>query len=358
MRVRSLVMLAATLCCSLVAVTASAQQPSSKSTAPMAEPPPELGGPVVADETPTTGADVGAATAEQKAEATKAYTEGMTALDDKRFAEALAAFRRSYGVVASPNSRLLVARALVELGRLADAYRELELTVAEAQTAAAADPKYEATAEAAKLEQATLKAQIGFVTVAVVGAAPTAMLTLGGRTIDGGDWGKPVAVDPGSIEVVLTEDAGRRQTVEVAAGASVEVRFEPVQAPPPPIEEPTSGWDGPDRKMMAYIAGGVGLVGIGTFGIFGTLAEGHFERLDTGCKDASNCDPSLQFLADEGQTYQTVANVTLAIGLIGIGAGAGLYLWDFFDSGNNSELSAMRPRLTVGPGSVVVSGRF
>jgi len=183
------------------------------------------------------------------------------------------------------------------------------------------------------------------------------------RVIDAAALGTPLAVDPGRHEVVLVTASGRTQkTIELVAGGTEDITLT-IQAPEPePVVTPeaTSSWSGPDRKMMAYIAGGVGVVGLGTFGIFGALSNGHFDRLESGCADQNPCDADLEGIADQGQTYQTVANVSFVIGLVGIGAGAGLYLWDMFDTGAASEPEArvFNPQLRVGLGTMTVSGRF
>ena len=60
--------------------------------------------------------------------------------DAKHYAEALTAFRASHDVVKSPNTRLMIARCLRELGRLGEAYAETAATIAEAEAGSAAPP--------------------------------------------------------------------------------------------------------------------------------------------------------------------------------------------------------------------------
>jgi hypothetical protein len=63
------------------------------------------------------GVPVEQATKEQKEAAQTAYLAGREAYDGRQFVDALAAFRESYGVVASPNTHLMIAHTLRELGR-------------------------------------------------------------------------------------------------------------------------------------------------------------------------------------------------------------------------------------------------
>ncbi|MBW2458687.1 MAG: hypothetical protein JRI68_29585 [Deltaproteobacteria bacterium] len=298
----------------------------------------------------------------QKAEARKYFMSAMEAWNDKRFEEALENFRSSYGIVASPNSHLMVVRTLVSLSRNAEAYVEAETVVAEADTAAATDPKYEATASAARELAGKLRAQIALVTVvgADQAAPPGATLTVAGRAVEPSRWGQPVAVDPGDVMVVLGDAPPK--SVAAVAGGDHTVDFTPAPEPAP-IEHK---YEGPDRRMMAYIAGGVGAAGLLTFAIFGGVALAEYGDLDDQCPD-KRCPTDLSDDASSGQTYQTVANVGLVIGLVGVAVGAGLFTWDLLDEdsgadagddGTDGEPMARGPRVTVGPGSAMLTVPF
>jgi hypothetical protein len=296
----------------------------------------------------------------QKNEARTYFQAAMAAWNDKRFEEALDNFRSSYGIVASPNSHLMVVRTLASLGRNAEAYAEAETVVAEADAAAAADPKYEATAKAAREQLANLRPQVALVTVmGAAEAAPGAALTVGGRNIDPSQWGRPIPVDPGEVMVVLGNEAPK--TVTATAGGDHTVDFTPAPTEQAPIE---ASYEGPDRMMMAYIAGGVGAAGLITFAIFGGLALSQYDDLDEQCPN-KQCPTDLSGDADTGQTYQTVANVGLIIGLVGVAAGAGLFTWALLDEdegeaddGMDSDPMARAPRVTVGPGSAMLTVPF
>src|SRR5258708_22602493 len=78
--------------------------------------------------------------------AQKVYAQGVDHYRAGRLLEALAAFRASYDMVPSPNSHLMVARALRDRGAIVEAFVEYGKLTAEADAAALRDPKYEATA--------------------------------------------------------------------------------------------------------------------------------------------------------------------------------------------------------------------
>src|SRR5262245_53459073 len=97
--------------------------------------------------------------ADQKLEAQKAFDTGGRHFDAKRYEEALATFRASHATVASPNTRLMIARCLRELGRDVEAYDEFSAVVAEA---AEKGPRYESAAQAAREEQGEVASHLAF----------------------------------------------------------------------------------------------------------------------------------------------------------------------------------------------------
>lgn len=323
-----------------------------------------LGAPVALAQTPDTGVSWEEADGTANFKATQYYKAGTASFGKKDFEAALEAFRNSYGVVKSPNSRLMVVRSLYELGRYREAYEEARVLAGEAETAAAKAQKYEAAVDAAAVELKAAKGKLAFVVIEPEAKAAGAQVTLNGEEVAPDRWGQEILVDPGPVEVVLTTDAGSvTEKGEAKVGEVVELK--PAQendAPkeasvPVPVEAGDGGYSGPDRTAMAIIAGSVGVIGMTNFGIFGLLANGQFSRLDDLCDDGI-CDPSLETEADNGRTYQTVANVSLGLGVAGLAAGAGLFLWEILDPAESTEEAAARPQLHVGPGSVMVTGTF
>mgnify|MGYP002030519275 CR=1 FL=1 len=75
--------------------------------------------------------------------ASVAYSVGVQFLNRGDYEKALEQFRRSYSVVASPNSQLMVARALALLNRKAEAYQVAERVIEQARAEAVHAPKYE-----------------------------------------------------------------------------------------------------------------------------------------------------------------------------------------------------------------------
>ena len=307
------------------------------------------------------------ATPKQTGQANTAHQAGVKLLGAKRYDEALTKFRESRSIVANPGTSLMIVRTLNEAGRPVDAYNEGVEALKEAQEAAAQAPdKHQVTATDIEKEIETAKAKIALLTVTVSGASAGATVTVGSRKLTPAEVGQPIAVQPGEVDVVLQAAEGNdTEKVKLSAGGAVTVALSPTEAtkaPPPtprappraPPKEEGSNYRGPDRFMLALIAGGVGVLGFIGFGTFGLLSNARFERLETACGEDDFCDPALEDQADKGRAYQIAANVGLVVGIVGVAAGAGLFMWDFFDP--EAEQTALR--LTIGPTGAGLNASF
>lgn len=323
------------------------------------------------------GAAPSAATAAQKRDAQILYLKGAASFEAKRFAEAQKAFAASYAVVASPNSHLMLARSLIELGSLVEAYDALELTRAES----AADPKYADTAEQAIAERTELQKRLAIVTVKLRGAEGAATLVVAGRDIPEPRRAQPIPAVPGRIEVVASDAAGHRATRQttLAAGASAELELDlaPAKAAPVALAKPpgpaapsivgapppsSAGGDAAaDRTSLmpfAIAAGGVGVAGMVVFTVAGLMNQSTFAGLEESCPGL-RCAEDRQSDIDAGRTQQTLANVGLVVGLIGLGAGVTLFALDPGPApARSSGVRPEPPAVGVGLGSITVRGGF
>jgi hypothetical protein len=221
-------------------------------------------------------------------------------------------------------------------------------------------------------ERDDLARKIGLVVVRVAGAPQGTSLRVAGELVPESAWAAPIAVTPGAIEVVLEapgHPAQRRQAL-VGAGERKELALgwgaptpapgavaAPRESPEPPAADPASE----DRKRRtmrtaAYVAGGVGAAGLLTFAIAGSLARSKYNTLQDEC--AGPCPPSRQDDIDAGRRDQTIANVGVVVGLVGIGAGA--TLWVLSRKKGPAEPRASATRLSAdlvgGPSWVGIHG--
>jgi hypothetical protein len=265
-----------------------------------------------------------AATAAQRDEAQGHFARGRSLHGQRKFEEALAAFRAAHAIVASPNARLYASRCLRELDRKTEAWTELVETEAEAKALAAADPKYAQAAEAAEAERLEVEQEIGLVTIDVVGASDATRVRVGGGEPRAARDRLVAPVRPGVTEIEVETPGRPRVTrsisVEAGARTSVEILAD---APSPTTTTTSDRSTGGDLRTWSYVAGGIGAAGLATFAIFGALAADRYATLRDEC--GGPCPPSRRDDVEGGRDRQTIANVGLVVGVIGIATGVGLF---------------------------------
>ncbi|MBL8743208.1 MAG: hypothetical protein JNK04_18990 [Myxococcales bacterium] len=302
------------------------------------------------------GVPISAATPEQKAAAQTLFKRAADKSKDGDHKGALLDLQASYDIVASANTRLVISRELVALGRKADAYREALAAVEVAKEAAQQDKKYAAAESSARAEAAELKKTVGFLKVDLGGR--TGELLVGGRTVPLREAGDAIVVDPGEVKVTLRGLAGiDERSVAIEAGSEGSVSFAAKAAPPPPPRKkkekpPLHPFDmGDGQRITALTLGSVGVVGMLFFAGFGSANVSIFSDLETRCPN-DRCPASAQDDADRGQAFKTVANVSVAFGAIGLAAGAAFLVPTFFQPDESTAW------LELGPGFVGMGARF
>lgn len=290
----------------------------------------------LAGEASAAGVAPSAATKAQKDKAQSHFLRGKELYGQNKFDAALAEFTSSLDVVASPNTRLYVARCLREMNKNVQAYNEFGRTAAEARDLAKTDSRYEKAAEAAEQDQKALEPKIGLVAVNVEHASPSTTLKVGGEEVRREAWGQPVAVEPGSAEIAA-ETPGRpasKKSVTIAAGQKESVSVDatgdaPAQASTADKNEKTVEMSTPsDRaglRPYAYVAGGVALAGLATFTVAGLLSNGTYSDLEQACGGERACPPGHEDDISSGKTQQTIANVGLVVFVLG--AAGAVTLW-------------------------------
>jgi hypothetical protein len=289
-------------------------------------------------------------------EAKARFEKGSGLFKSGKYAQAMEEFRASYGRVASPNSHLYIARCLMNLGQTVDAYLEYDKVAAEAQTAG---EKYAQTGETAKTERDELAPKLALVTVDVTTREPGAKLTVGGKEVPEDHWGKPFPAAPGAVEVSLQapSKAPATQSVNVAAGQSQSVTIGFTSATTSPVEGGTSSSGGGMNGMRvgAFVAGGVGVAGLVTFAVAGSMSNATYKDLQNACGNGP-CPQSRADDVSRGKTQQTLANVGLVVGAVGVAAGATLFVLSL-RGGKKAEATG-KTELVVGPTYLGARGTF
>jgi hypothetical protein len=302
------------------------------------------------------------ASAVQREQAQSRFQRGKELMGKKSYGEALVEFRASHDIVASPNARLEIARCLLATGKLVDAYAEFGRTSVEAKELAAEDKRYQLAYDSATTERAALQPQLGFVSLTIENPSDATRVTVGGEEIRRAAWTEPAPVVAGTtaIVVITPGHADVTRSVTLAAGASTSLTIDAqsgeadapgvaTAAAPPPVE--TQGGHLPLRTL-AFVAGGVGAAGIATFAIFGAMAHSTYDDLQSACAGGP-CPPSKSDEISSGKTKQTVANVGLAIGIVGAAAGATLFVLSL-----KRDTTAPNAALIVAPAWVGIGGKL
>lgn len=280
------------------------------------------------------GKPIAEATPADEAAARDAYIAAKSHYDAGRLEPALAGFEKSYDIVASPNSHLMVARVLDELGRHVEAFEEMRATMREAEAASRLGPelaaKYKKTLDTSTALTAELRQKVGFVIIELEGAAALpdgATISVRGKPIR--DIAMSLIVEPGPVEVVLETPQGRREvTANVAPGGEARVRLEVPTAAPAPAPEPRRAGDESTVSVpeaLAFTAAGLGAAGFIVFGVFGGLTVAAFDDLEESCPSRM-CPLDEQDDIDEAKRFQVVANVGLGVGVVGAIASVALFL--------------------------------
>lgn len=318
------------------------------------------------------GADPSSATPAQKKEAMDHFTAGKQAFEVKNYEKAVAELRASLDVVDSPNARLELARALRDGGKLADAWAEYERVVQDATKMAAKEPRYAKTADAATTERTDVEAKLAFVLVTVAHAPKDAVLKVGGKSVPQDDWDEPIVAPAGACDVVLSDASGKelaRQTVMATVGQKLPVDLDAQPAPqaapastaiapedkpdngPPPADTapPPSSSGRSSLRPWAYVAGGVGVAGLAAFTVFGLMSNSDYSDLQNSCHPGCPANKSSEI--DNGKTYQLIANIGLGVGIVGVAAGATLFVLSL-----GGKSAPATTGLVVGPSFVGVRG--
>jgi hypothetical protein len=287
------------------------------------------------------GVDPLAASPVQQEQAQARFARGKDHYEAGEYPAAIDEFTASFGIVASPNARLYRARCLLRLGKTVEAYAEYGRTMVQALELGKQEVRYQRTAEAATQERKELEGQLAFVRATVHRPQARTRLFVNGEEIRRTAWGEPIPVVAGTVELELaTPDLpSQTETLELAPGSSQELVLDvgerpeqvatagPPRVESPPDEAPPARAESGSLMPYVYVSAGVGVVGVAAFAVLGTMSKRDFERLESSCTDG-NCPPSQADVIERGRREQIGANVSLAIGAVGLATAATLWLID------------------------------
>lgn len=263
---------------------------------------------------------------ERENEANALYTKAGELTKQGKCQDAIPFLERSYALVPSPNSLLLLGRCLREGGRIEEAWRRLEASLGKSEELiAAGELRYSATATSARDELTQLRKITGSLVVKDV--APGAHVEVYGMRIDPMNGVARARVRTGETRIAIVDPATRganeRRVVEIRAEQTTEISIarpsvlEPPKPTPNPEQPPKNTAPPPPRWVMpaAVTSGVVGAIGLGAFGFFGLRSSSVRDDLD---RCSPSCPDSLRDDATRASREQTYANVGLGVGIVGL----------------------------------------
>lgn len=301
--------------------------------------------------------------------ARETYREGVALESAGNWAGALSKFREVASVKATPRVRFHIGFCQEKLGRWNEALGAYKMALAEADRENAADVVKEAESARAKLES-----RIPRITVRKTPGAGSATVSLDGVVLGAAMLGTEMPVDPGphTIETALPGRPAIRTSIELREGER-----KTVDAALPDPAEPAPGSSGhaaptavppsataqatTPSRVLPWLVTGVGAASLAASGVFYVLRQGVISDLEASCGPEFRCSEADRSTYDRGSTYTTIANVTLGVGIVGVGVGTVLLL-----AGGKQDKTAPgakgSARTSVGmmihPSGVSLAGRF
>ncbi len=307
--------------------------------------------------------------AEDIAAARKLGGEGVILADAGNCKDALDKLMRSERMHHAVSVLARVGECQVKLGKLVQGAETLRRVLRE-QLPADAPSAFLAAQDRAQQVLAEAKPRIARLKVAVAAPADAKLwVTIDGVNEPRENLNSDRFLDPGYhvIEAGAPGYLKATRNVHLGDGGSDSISLTlqpdpnapasvpaPVPAAPPPAPSTALA---PDHTL-AFVSGGVGLVGLG-FGVaFGLGAISEKSSLDGACTNKV-CPPGQQGTLDTGNRFGTISTVGFIVGGVGLGLGAVLY---FGNVGGSSQrepgASAANVHGYVTATSAGVSGSF
>jgi hypothetical protein len=325
--------------------------------------------------------------ASTRAAARKIATDGVAALQQGDAELASQKLEKAFELLPAPSIALWSARALIKRGQLVEASERL-LQAGRLPASEGNERAVQAQAQKdAALELAALSPRIPKLVITLDGAQPSEVsVSLDGKPLSSALLGEEQLANPGAHKVTGTRGAEQAeeafslvetQKAQVLlhfhgpapklAAAAAAAPLSAGQAPPaPPAATPTAPATAPSvaakpsggSHTLAFVALGVGGVGLITGGVTGLIALGKRGDLNknAACTDGK-CQPSVQGDVDSFRAMRTVSGIGFIAG--GVFAATGVVL--LLTGGSSSQkgdLAAPQLALQVAPGNVSLTGSF
>lgn len=273
----------------------------------------------------------GAGRADDSAQAQVLFNQARKALAAGLVDEACEKFEHSQQLGPAPGTLLNLAVCHERQGKLASAWEEFKQVREDARRAGRKDRDKVAGEHLKSLEP-----RLPWLTIAVPAASRVDGLEVAvdGKSIGRETWDQAGAVNPGE-HVVTAQATGKRpfsKTVRIAQADRVEVLV-PVLADKAPASAPgpVAVATAPDlpasggRQTAGYVAGAVGVLGLGVGATFGLIAMKRWQASNDECPH-DFCSPAGSQASHDAARSATISDIGFGVGVVGIAVGAVLLL--------------------------------
>jgi tetratricopeptide (TPR) repeat protein len=300
----------------------------------------------------------------QTADATAAqalFEQARTLFAQGRYAEACPKFEESQRLDPGSGTLINLARCYEQIGRHASAWNKYLEAAAAASSAGNTRREKEARERAE-----TLRPSLSTLVIDVSAEAkqiPGLEVRRDGSSVGAPQWGVPIPADvgehtivaaaPGHDEwrrVVTVEGPAKNVGVEVPALAPTSAAPAAVQGVPEPELAPRRGLG--TQRVLALIAGGVGVAGLGVGTVFGLKSKSKHDEAEKYCDGAECDDPRGMSAGEDAYAAGTLSTVFMVVG--GAALAGGAVLWFTAPRRHEEPLAT----LGIGPGSIHVRGAF
>ena len=270
--------------------------------------------------------------AETRTAARDLAMQGAQAFDAGNYAQASDLFRRAHELVSAPSIALMQARSLAKLGQLLEAVDTYEQTI-RLKLPEDAPGAYVAAVQTARAEVEGVRARLPRLKVTLLGVKSDDLpqVSIDSKPTPPALLGVQRPVNPGEHHFVV-QVAGVVRAVRdltVADGQSYEVELDITPATPsgpvtaPQAREDESHVSSGSRRSLAYVALGVGALGLGVGTYTGLVALHHKSHLDSVCHP--DCPRSSADEVSSWRSNRTVSWLSYGVGLAAAGAGVLLF---------------------------------
>jgi hypothetical protein len=279
-------------------------------------------------------------------------------MDAGKLAEACAKLAESHRLDPSPGTVLNLAICHEKEGKIASAWAEFK----EAEALSTASGRQD-RADYARKRAATLEAKLSRLVVEIASPPEGMVIRLEGKELRAAAMaGSGMPMDPGkySVEAAAPGKKAWSGTVIVESGPSTARLVIPAmadapaaasaapKAPPPPEDS-----SGSTRRVVGYVAGGLGIASLGVGAAFGGLTLAKAAEVQDLCGDAPKCSRAGVDANTTAKTMALVSDISLGAGAALAGAGLVLIL-----TSGSSKLPAPGNRGAAGATSRVWAAPF